>query len=88
MTLIDIRYTNCSATLLFQNARGSDVAKEIEVLTYLDSIDVSDGIGKEVVIEFKAVDIDNNGTFYTDSNGMEMQKRVRNFRPTWDLEVT
>ena len=27
-------------------------------------------------------------TFYTDSNGREMIKRVRNERPTWDLDVT
>ncbi len=26
-------------------------------------------------------------TFYTDSNGREMQKRVINYRPTWPLEV-
>ena len=25
--------------------------------------------------------------FYTDSNGREMLRRVRDFRPTWDLEV-
>lgn len=25
--------------------------------------------------------------FYTDSNGREMLKRTRNYRPTWNLEV-
>lgn len=29
--------------------------------------------------------IDNEGVFYTDSNGLEMQKRELNYRPTWDL---
>lgn len=26
-------------------------------------------------------------TFYTDSNGLEMQKRVSNYRPTWDIQM-
>jgi len=36
-------------------------------------------------MEFKIDNFDNNGTFYTDSNGLEMQKRVLNYRPTWDI---
>lgn len=41
--------------------------------------------GHEIVMEFKIDNFDNNGTFYTDSNGLEMQKRVLNYRPTWDI---
>ncbi len=40
--------------------------------------------GKEVTINFLSLDINNKDTFYTDSNGLEMQKRVLNYRPTWD----
>jgi hypothetical protein len=32
-------------------------------------------------------DFDNNGTFYTDANGLEMQKRILNYRPTWDFSA-
>lgn len=29
----------------------------------------------------------NNKTWYTDSNGLELQKRIFNYRPTWNLSV-
>lgn len=48
----------------------------------MDSININDSQGKEVVMQV-ASDITNNKTFYTDSNGMENQKRIINFRPTW-----
>jgi len=42
----------------------------------LDTLpNVSFDSGYEFVLEFVAPDINNNGTFYTDSNGLEMQKR-------------
>jgi hypothetical protein len=46
---------------------------------------IPDGEGKEVTVNWISLDIDNADTFYTDSNGLEMQKRVMNYRPTWDL---
>lgn len=42
------------------------------------------GYGQEVTINFRSFDIDNNNTFYTDSNGLEMQERILNYRPTWN----
>lgn len=44
--------------------------------------------GWEVVAQFQVESFHNNGTFYTDSNGLEMQKRILNYRPTWDLVAT
>ena len=41
---------------------------------------VEDGVGKDVVLRFKAQEIDNRGTFYTDANGLEMQKRDITFK--------
>lgn len=31
--------------------------------------------------------LETDATFYTDSNGREMLKRIRNFRPTWELKL-
>ncbi len=42
-------------------------------------------VGQEVVIQFYTPDIDNNKTFYTDSQGLEMQKRILDYRPTWNF---
>jgi len=39
----------------------------------------------EVVVDFHVDGIWNNKTFYTDSNGLEMQKRILNHRDTWDI---
>ncbi|XP_049803878.1 lysosomal alpha-mannosidase-like [Schistocerca nitens] len=58
----------------------------IELEWLVGPIPVDDGIGKEVITRV-TTDLVNNNTFYTDSNGREMLKRVINFRPTWDLEV-
>jgi lysosomal alpha-mannosidase len=49
-------------------------------------IPVDDGIGKEVVSRFESK-IENNGVFYTDSNGRDMLKRIRNHRDDWPLTV-
>jgi hypothetical protein len=44
--------------------------------------------GYEVIANFHVENFDNNETFFTDSNGLEMQKRILNYRPTWDLVNT
>lgn len=49
-------------------------------------IPVDDKIGKEVVSRFYS-SIQNNGTFWTDSNGREMLRRERNHRDTWNVRL-
>lgn len=41
--------------------------------------------GHEVVVEFNSVGLNNKETFYTDANGLDMQERVLNYRPTWNI---
>ena len=47
----------------------------------------ADRKGHEVTVNFACSDIRNGGVFYTDANGLAMQKRVLNHRDTWDLQV-
>ena len=41
--------------------------------------------GMEVIAKWELVGADNQDIFYTDSNGLEMQKRVLNQRPDFNL---
>ena len=66
---------------LFEGSRG---------LTFdwlIGPIDISDNIGKEIITRFNS-DIGSKATYYTDANGREILKRVRDFRPTWNFNQT
>jgi hypothetical protein len=43
--------------------------------------------GMELVLRIQSDSIQNQGIFYTDSMGMELQQRVLNHRDSWDLDV-
>jgi len=47
---------------------------------------VSGEWGKEVVIRYNS-GLQSKGTFYTDSNGLAMQKRILNYRPSFNFTV-
>lgn len=65
---------------------GDDYDNVIEVQSYLDSVPVH-LYGKEIVMDVDC-DVRNGKVFYTDANGLELQKRQLNYRPTWDLSTT
>ncbi|GAB0091340.1 Alpha-mannosidase [Sergentomyia squamirostris] len=56
----------------------------VEFEWLITPIPIEDGYGKEVVSRFSS-DIQSARTFYTDSNGREMIKRIRDHRDTWNL---
>lgn len=68
------------------------MADAVEIETYLHPIPLKmqideDEKGKEVIMRIRDLNIDNDNTFYTDSNGLELQKRVLNYRESWELKV-
>ncbi|XP_024975832.1 alpha-mannosidase [Cynara cardunculus var. scolymus] len=50
-------------------------------------IPTDDGVGKEVITRITA-DMATNKVLYTDSNGRDFLKRVRDYREDWPLKVT
>jgi lysosomal alpha-mannosidase len=77
----DSIYRNASAIVKIRYYDES-VASEWEV--YLSGLP-NDNQGREVTVNWLSSDIKNNGTFYTDSNGLEMQQRILNFRPSFNF---
>lgn len=51
---------------------------EWEVLLHGIPITEDDNLGKEIVVNWEMLDFGGDSTFFTDSNGLEMQKRVLN----------
>ncbi|XP_035819351.1 probable alpha-mannosidase At5g66150 isoform X4 [Zea mays] len=68
-------------TRLYKNKEHAEVEYTI------GPIPIDDDVGKEVITRL-TTNMVTNSTFYTDSNGRDFLKRVRNYREDWDLEVT
>jgi hypothetical protein len=67
------------------------IDEDLAVLTYdveLYGIPYTPLVGHEVTVNFIVPEIRNQGEFFTDSNGLAMQRRVLNERLTWDLQLT
>jgi hypothetical protein len=77
----DSIYRNASA---FVKVRYYDESLASEWEVYLAGLP-NDKHGREVTINWKSYDIKNNKTFYTDSNGLEMQQRILNYRPSFNF---
>lgn len=77
----DSTYRNATA---YVRVRYYDEQSEAEWEVNLSGLP-NDNQGREVTINWKASEIHNNNTFYTDSNGLEMQKRTLNYRPTFNF---
>ncbi|KAL6143040.1 hypothetical protein ACLB2K_053739 [Fragaria x ananassa] len=60
--------------------------EHVEVEFIVGPIPINDGIGKEVVTQLNTT-MATNKTFYTDSNGRDFIKRIRDYRTDWDFKV-
>ncbi|XP_077291379.1 lysosomal alpha-mannosidase-like isoform X2 [Arctopsyche grandis] len=58
----------------------------VEFEWLIGPIPIEDKVGKEVISRF-TTDFKSENTFYTDSNGRQLLKRILNKRPTWKLDV-
>uniref|UniRef100_A0A7S2SZB3 Alpha-mannosidase n=1 Tax=Chloropicon primus TaxID=1764295 RepID=A0A7S2SZB3_9CHLO len=58
-----------------------------ELMWRVGPIPFADNLGKEISMRVSS-SVSSGDEFYTDSNGRDMLKRVVNYRPTWDLQVS
>ncbi|XP_058107978.1 alpha-mannosidase-like isoform X3 [Magnolia sinica] len=72
---------------IYQVTRLYKDKEHAEVEFTIGPIPVDDGVGKEVITRMTA-NMATDRTFYTDSNGRDFLKRVRDYRTDWPLEVT
>ncbi|KAL6905806.1 hypothetical protein ACP4OV_003407 [Aristida adscensionis] len=72
---------------IYQVTRLYKNKEHAEVEYTIGPIPVDDDVGKEVITRLTA-NMVTNSTIYTDSNGRDFLKRVRNYREDWDLQVT
>ncbi|KAI5054059.1 hypothetical protein GOP47_0031048, partial [Adiantum capillus-veneris] len=63
--------------------KGKDYA-ELEYV--IGAIPIEDDVGKDVIIRFTS-SVGSDTSFYTDSNGRDFIKRIRDYRTDWKLEV-
>jgi alpha-mannosidase len=68
--------------------RVNDDDEFLEIEWTVGPVPIEDKKGKEVIVRFDTgSSIASDGTLYTDSNGLEFMKRVRNHRDTWNLTL-
>ncbi|KAL3662906.1 hypothetical protein V7S43_011854 [Phytophthora oleae] len=68
--------------------RVNDADEFLEIEWTVGPVPIADKKGKEVIVRFDAgKSIASDAALYTDSNGLEFMKRVRNHRDTWNLTL-
>ncbi|XP_020573833.1 alpha-mannosidase At3g26720-like [Phalaenopsis equestris] len=71
---------------IYQITRVYKAKEHVEFEFVVGPIPIEDGNGKELVTQFTTKMLTNK-IFYTDSNGRDFIKRIRNYRSDWALQV-
>ena len=71
-----------------QVIRVSPDSDFIEFDWLVGPIPVKDGVGKEIISRFTIEEFQTDNTFYTDANGRQIVKRVKDHRETWQYSGT
>ncbi|XP_059645279.1 alpha-mannosidase At3g26720 isoform X2 [Cornus florida] len=71
---------------IYQITRVYKGKEHAEVEFNIGPIPVDDRVGKEITTQITTV-MKTNKTFYTDSNGRDFIKRIRDYRADWDLQI-
>lgn len=71
---------------LQQTVRIYNDSAAIEIEITVQPMPIDDNLGKELIAQW-STPLSTHKTWYTDSMGQEFQTRVRNYRPTWQLQV-
>ncbi|XP_008550968.1 lysosomal alpha-mannosidase isoform X2 [Microplitis demolitor] len=69
-----------------QIVRVYNSEKKIDFEWVVGPIPIDDSVGREVITKYTS-NLNSEKTFYTDSNGREMLKRIRNYRPSWNVSL-
>jgi lysosomal alpha-mannosidase len=72
------------ASQVFRLYKGS---RHVEIEYTVGHIPIGDNVGKEIISRY-VTSLQTKQTFYTDANGREILKRVRDHRDTWPLTQT
>ncbi|XWS45559.1 hypothetical protein CRYUN_Cryun15aG0146900 [Craigia yunnanensis] len=72
---------------IYQVTRIYKDKEHAEIEFTIGPIPLDDGVGKEVITRMTA-NMVTDKVFYTDSNGRDFLKRVRDFREDWNLTIT
>ena len=84
----DFHNKNLSESALLRVTYKPRFSEIIKFDLELNGVNIDDGIGKDVAINWKFYDFEDGEQFWTDSNGLEMQKRIKDYRYSYNLDLS